>query len=82
MSDVDQQVNTIKTRIEVAQRKRARAEADQDAARAAADNALTQLKSEYGVSTVDEAKAMMAELQSELNACITQTRQSLDELNL
>lgn len=82
MSNADQQVNELKTKIETAQRQRARAEADQDAARAAADKALAQLKAEFGVSTVDEAKAMMTELQSELNAYIARTRQSLQELNL
>lgn len=82
MSNADQQVSEIKARIDAAQRTVARAEADRDAARKAANTALRDLTAEFGVSTVAEAKAKMEELQSELDGLIAQTRQSLDELNL
>lgn len=79
---VDQQVNELKAKVEAARRTVARAEADKDAARSAADTALGQLSADFGVTNVAEAKAMMATLQSELSTLIAQTRQSLDELNL
>lgn len=82
MPDIDQQVREIKAKIEVAQRTRFRAEADRDAAEVARSNALAKLKEDYGVSTVDEAKAVMADMRAELDELISQTRQSLNELNL
>lgn len=82
MASIDQQVSDLKARIEVATRNKIRAEHDQEAARKAADTALDRLKTEYGVSTVDEAKAKMLDMQSELNELISQTRQSLSEINL
>lgn len=82
MSDADQQVSELKARVEAARRLAVRAEADRDAARSASDVALGKLAHEFGVTSVAEAKAMMGELQSELDSLIAQTRQSLDKLNL
>lgn len=82
MPSIDQEVSDLKTRIEAATRQKIRAEHDQETARQAADSALERLKAEYGVSTVDEAKALMLSMQEELTSLISQTRQSLGEINL
>lgn len=82
MPSIDQEVSDLKTRIEAAARQKIRAEHDQETARHAADSALERLRTEYGVSTVDEAKALMLSMQEELTSLISQTRQSLGEINL
>ncbi len=66
--DPDVQVRTLKDRVEQAQRVRIRAEHERDAATAKAQQATAALRAEYGVSTVEEAAAMLADLQRELAA--------------
>lgn len=80
--DLDGQIAAIKTRLANAQRAKLRAEAEQAAAQTAADNARRQLADEFGVTSVDDAKAMLAGLESDLAAQLEQIRAALDEAGL
>lgn len=82
MASIDAEVNELKARAELATRKKHRAEADRDSARKGADNALRKLTEEFGVSSVEEAKDLMIQMQAELKASVAEVRQSLDSLNL
>jgi F0F1-type ATP synthase membrane subunit b/b' len=79
--DVEQQVRDIKARIQQAQARRARAEVERDTARAAADKARDMLKTEYGVETPDEARAVLAQLELDLDQAIQDAQQALERTN-
>lgn len=81
-TDLDADVAALKTRLAAAQRARIRAEGERDAAKAAADAARDQLARDFGVHTVDEAKAMLARLEAELAAEVAAISAALDELGL
>lgn len=82
MASVDVEVNELKARVELAMRKKVRAEADKDGARKAANTALKQLTDQFEVSSVEEAKSLMLKMQAELSDAVSQVRQSLDSLDL
>jgi len=65
-ADLDMKVSEIKTRLTAAHRARARAEHERDAALAAAQEAQTQLREEFGVATTEQAKALLASLEAKL----------------
>ncbi len=80
--DLDNQVTALKSRLAAAQRTKLRAEGERDAATATAAQARAQLAEEFGVTTVDEAKAMLAGLETDLAAQLDQIRAALDEVGL
>lgn len=82
MSDLDRAVTELKERIAAAQRARARAEHERDAAQARADSAREQLHRDFGVSTVDDARAMLDQLETELSTAVAQLRATLNEIGV
>lgn len=82
MASIDNEVSELKARIELATRRKLRAEADRDGARKAANAALKELTDQFGVGSVDEAKALALKMQAELNGAVAKVRQSLDSLDL
>lgn len=82
VASIDAEVNELKARVELAMRQKLRAEADRDGARKAANTALTQLTDQFGVSSVEEAKRLMVQMQTELSAAVSEARQALDSLDL
>jgi len=79
-ADLDAQVAAIRTRLATAQRARVRAEADRDAAAASAATARAQLAEEFGVQTVEEAQAMLQQLDTALAGEIATLAAALDEI--
>lgn len=79
---LDAAVADIKNRLEVAQRARGRAEGEQDAARSAADTARRQLAEEFGVTSVDDARALLDSLTTQLTDQIERIRAALDEIGM
>jgi hypothetical protein len=67
----------IRSRISIARTAQARAEVQRDEARARVGTARKVLSEEFGVSTNEEIKAKMAELQTDLDSKITAVRESL-----
>lgn len=66
MSSIDEQVQQIKERYGALARSRARAEHDRDAATARLEAITAQLREEFNVSTVEDAKACLAQLRNDL----------------
>lgn len=82
MASVDAEVNELKARVELATKRKMRAEADLDAAEAAKAKALKELADQFGVTSVEDAKALMLRMQQELTDSMAEVRQSLDRINL
>lgn len=80
--DLDGQITAIKTRLATAQRAKLRAEAEREAAQTAADTARRQLAEEFGVTSVDDARAMLGGLETELASQLDTIRAALDEAGL
>ncbi len=80
MSGLDEQIRDIQQRIGAAQRVRARAEHQLDAATAAAERAATALRDEFGVCTVDEAKAVLFDLNRQLTEEIAALTTQLEQI--
>lgn len=82
MSDLDATIADIRSRIAAAERARGRAELARDSAQAQADSARAQLQAEFGVTTVDEATQMLAQLEAELVAAAEQVRDALSVIGV
>lgn len=78
-TSLDAEVSQIKARHAAATRARARAEQQEIAARATADAARAQLREQFGVDTVAEANALLAQLDTRQQELITALRTALDE---
>ncbi len=79
-ADLDAEVDAIRRRLADAQRARGRAEAERDAAEAAAATARAALSDQFGVTTVAQATALLADLEAELGAQVDALRAALDEM--
>lgn len=67
MTDIDYQVRDLKTRIETAQGKRLTADHEQRVAQAAADQAMKQLKVEFGCESIEQAQVLLEQLEAALD---------------
>lgn len=77
--DLDTEVSQIKARHAAATRARARAEQQQLAAQATADAARAQLNAQFGIDTAEQARTVLAELNTELATNIAKLQALLDE---
>lgn len=77
-----EQVADLQDRIATAQRERARAEGARDAAQAAAETARAELKRDFDVTTVDDAKRLLMTLRTELETATAEVVAALDEIGL
>lgn len=68
MPDIDYVVREIKARIETVRAQRAGAEHEQQVASAAAEQALRQLKEEFGVGNPEEAMKLLQRLEADAKA--------------
>jgi hypothetical protein len=68
MPDIDYQLRDIKGRIEEAQARRAGAEHEQRVAMVTAENALTQIKAEFGCADIEQAKVLLQQLEAAASA--------------
>jgi F0F1-type ATP synthase membrane subunit b/b' len=77
MPDVDRQVAAAKADIATAQAARARAEHEYQVAKAQAEAAARDLKDEFGVSSAEVARQVIARLELDLEAECTRVREAL-----
>jgi hypothetical protein len=75
-------VVTLQARLAEAHRAKARAEGARDNAQAAADTARAELERDFGVATVEQAEAMLADLRDELAALTTAISAQLDKIGV
>jgi len=80
VSDYDTRIRELRSRIAAAQRARARAEHERDAATAAAHRARTALAEEFGVTTPDEARLALDVLRGDLEDHLNALAADLDEI--
>lgn len=80
MSAIDDKIAAIKSRIDAARIAQVRAEATRETAQAAEAQAMAKLAQEFGVDNLADARAKLAELQSELDACLQSITSELDEI--
>lgn len=76
---VENDIATLRARITAAQRARIRAEHERDSAQATADQALTQLTNEHGVSTLADARTKLTQLEEELAQKLETLNEQLDQ---
>lgn len=77
MPDVEQQVAEARAAIAAAQSAKARAEHEHQVAQAQAQAAARELKDEFGVSSVQEARDLAVSLEAELEAECSAVRAAL-----
>lgn len=78
MVDAEAEVLALRGRITAAQRARVRAEHERDAAQAVANQARDRLASEFGVSTQDQARVLLAKLTADRDAALAELKAKLD----
>jgi multidrug resistance efflux pump len=77
VTDLEQKVALAKRDIATAQDARAKAEHQYNVAKAQAEAAARDLKEEFGVSSPQQARELLAELEAELDAECTTVREAL-----
>lgn len=79
MTDLDAAVTDAERRLQAAQYAQARAQAAFDAATAHAEQARKVLADTYGISTVARAQEVIADLEQQLAARLTELTAALDD---
>lgn len=77
MADLADEVRELQAKAADRRRQLGRAEAEQAAAAAAVDRSAAKL-AEFGVSTVEEAKVVLAAMEDELREAVESVRSVLD----
>lgn len=75
-------VTAIQSRLADAERTRARAEGQRDAAQSALDNARDELKRDFGVDSAEAAERLLTELRAELVDIVALISAKLDEIGV
>ncbi len=79
MSNLEADIAGLKAEHEAATRARVRAEHARDNALANAKSLRNKLKTEFGVTDLDQAKTLLASLEHDLQAKITEARAQLQQ---
>lgn len=69
-TDLAAQVTALQAKVAEARRARARADHEVDAATAAADTARAALQTEFGVTTAEQARELLATLEGDVTAAL------------
>jgi ribosome recycling factor len=80
LSDIDNKIAMIKSRIDAARMAKARAEATKETAKASEQQAMARLQEEFGVDNLSVARDKLAELQGQLQTCVDEITAQLDEV--
>lgn len=76
---IEDQIREIRTSISQAQGRKARAQVEHDNAIERQNTAKSTLKEDFGVSTNDDAKRVLTELQDELDSAVVKIEAALAE---
>jgi hypothetical protein len=82
LNNIDEEILSIKKRLEAAQIAKVRGEATRDIEQENYDKAMAQIYAEFDVDNPDDIRARLAELQQELEDKIKEINSSLNNLNL
>lgn len=75
--NVEEELRSIRSQISTVQTKKARAQVEYDNAVERANTAKKTLKEEFGVSTTEDAKALLTNLEAELASAIENAKSGL-----
>lgn len=79
MTETEQQISQLREQVTQAQQEQARAEVARDEARKEAEATLRTLQEEFGVSSVEEARALEDRLEADLSSEVARVRGLLEE---
>lgn len=82
MSNIDDEITSIKRRLEAAQVAKVRHQATKEAAQIQYDEAMQQLRETFDVDSPEGIRAKLAALQDELDTKLEEINNSLNSLNL
>ena len=82
MSNTDTDITVLQSRIDAARIAKARSEATTETAQATLDAAMLKLKNDFGVDNVEDARAKLMELQTNLQTRIDQIVAILDTMDI
>lgn len=77
---IDEEVANLKTRLNAAQLAQLKAEAAQNSAQERLDMYLKQLREDFGVDNLGDARAKLEELQAELTIKLQAAKEILDSI--
>jgi hypothetical protein len=75
-------VTALQEKLRDAERQRVRAEGARDSAKTAFITARDELKAEFGVETVEEAAALLAQLREDLAGIVADISAQLDQIGV
>lgn len=81
MSNIDDQISKLKLRVSNAEKALTRAEVEREAADKQYAETMASLKEGFEVDTLDDARAMLAQLQGDLSASMAKVSELLDKHN-
>lgn len=76
---VDAQLRELRTQAEHARQQQARAQAERDSAQQQLEQAIAELKSEFGVTTPEQAAKLAESLEEQLAAEMQRVREQLQK---
>lgn len=77
MSDIEEQIKTLRSQVDNAHKKIARAEAKRDAARDTLEKVLDRLSAQYGVSSLEEGKTLLENLEKDIRFKISNLQEEI-----
>lgn len=80
MSNIDNEITLLKSRLEQAQLAKVKAQATREHAEETEAAALERLRTEFGVDTVVQARDRLVELQTDLQTKLSEITSILDEI--
>lgn len=79
--DIEDRIREIKTAVQNAERMKARAEVQRDQAKASVKESVERLRSDFGVSSIQEARDLRDRLQNKLNLRLEEIQEVLDSFS-
>lgn len=79
MAAIEDQLREVRAQISAVQGKKARAQVEHDNALTRKEDARNMLEQEFGVTTTDDAKRVLIDLQSELDTAVLTVTTKLEE---
>jgi CHASE3 domain sensor protein len=82
MADIDSAIEDLKNRTQAAMSAKYRAEATKESAEKQLEQALAILRENFGLDSLSDARAMLAQIENKAQQLIDEAEQKLDAMNL
>lgn len=80
LDGIEQRISSIKQKLSDAERRKARAEVQRDQAKESFKNAVGRLQSIFQVSSIEEAKSLLDDIQTQLDEVLCEVEGTLSML--